>query len=907
MSAPLLETKLFFPRPRSGLVPRPRLRERLQRGLASKLMLVSAPAGFGKTTLLVDWMASVSAPGGISTAWLSLDAGDNDPTAFWTYVVTALRTAVPGIGADALGLLDDPQPPPMQLVITTLLNDLAGADVDVVLLLDDYHVIDSLEVQTGMEFLLDHLPVRVHVAISSRADPALPLPRLRARGDLVEVRAADLRFTPGEAAAYLNGAMGLGLTVEDVEALEGRTEGWIAALQLAALSMAGREDVATFIAGFAGDDRYVVDYLVEEVLQRQPESVQSFLLQTSVLDRMTGSLCDALTQHDGGRAMLEALDRDNLFLVPLDDRRQWYRYHHLFAEVLQARLLFEQPERVPQLHLLASKWFAQNGDRSDAIRHAMAGGDVDGAADLVELELPTLRRDRREATLRGWLESLPDEVLRARPVLSNALAGAMLSTGTFDGVEQRLIDAERWLETQDRQRGPSTGPAYVDEEQFRRLPADVAVHRAGFALARGDVDATVVFARRAVDLAEDDDYLARGAASALLGLAAWWSGDVGLARTAYADCLLDFVRIGHVSDVLACSIALADLLLAQGRLREAFRAYEQALHLASLRGARAVRGTGDMYVGLGALHVELDDVPSARRELARSAELGQPGALAQNAYRSRVTMARVCEAEGDLAAAIDLLDEAARVYVGDFSPNVRPVPALRARAWLRQGRLDDAVAWVTQQGLSPTDDLSYLREFEHLTLARVLMAQHSRESGEAHLDTAVELLTRLLHAAEAGARHGSVIEIRIAQALAHQLRDDLSQAVLSLQAALNLAEPEGYVRIFVDEGAAMASLLASAVDDGNTSPYVRRLRSALGATDTTTAKTAAGSALAEPLSSRERDILRLLGTDLSGPEIARELVVSLNTVRTHTKNVYLKLGVNNRRAALRRAHELNLL
>jgi LuxR family maltose regulon positive regulatory protein len=447
----------------------------------------------------------------------------------------------------------------------------------------------------------------------------------------------------------------------------------------------------------------------------------------------------------------------------------------------------------------------------------------------------------------------------------------------------------------------------VDREQFRRLPADVAVHRAGFALARGDVDATVVFARRAVDLAEDDDYLARGAASALLGLAAWWSGDVGLARTAYADCLLDFERIGHVSDVFACSIALADILLAQGRLREAFRAYEQALHVASRQGTRAIRGTGDMYVGLGALHVELDDLSSARRELARSAELGQPAALPQNAYRWRVTMARVCEADGDLAAAIDLLDEAARVYVGDFSPNVRPVPALRARAWLRQGRLDDAVAWVTQQGLSPTDDLSYLREFEHIALARVLMAQHGRQSGEAHLDKAVELLARLLQAAEAGARHGSVIEIRIAQALAHQLRDDVSQAVLSLQAALNLAEPEGYVRIFVDEGAAMASLLASAVDDGNTSPYVRRLRSALGAPDTTTSRTSAGSALVEPLSSRERDILRLLGTDLSGPEIARELVVSLNTVRTHTKNVYLKLGVNNRRAALRRAHELNLL
>ena len=350
MSTPLLETKLYLPRPRHGLVPRPRLQDRLHRGLSSRLMLVSAPAGFGKTTLLVDWMAAVSSSSltarPVTSAWLSLDADDNDPARFWTYLIAALRTAVPGIGANALGLLQESQPPPAQVVLTTLLNDLGGADVDVVLVLDDYHVIDSPDVLAGMEFLLEHVPPGLHLVIASRADPALPLPRLRARGDLVEIRATDLRFTPDEAASYLNDAMGLQLTPDDVTALEERTEGWIAALQLAALSMAGRDDVTSFIAGFTGDDRYVVDYLVEEVLQRQPDDVQAFLLQTSVLDRMNGSLCDALTGQDGGRALLEALDRDNLFLVPLDDRRQWYRYHHLFADVLHARLLDEQPDRV---------------------------------------------------------------------------------------------------------------------------------------------------------------------------------------------------------------------------------------------------------------------------------------------------------------------------------------------------------------------------------------------------------------------------------------------------------------------------------------------------------------------------------------------------------------------------------
>ena len=445
---PLLETKLHVPRRRRGLVERPRLIERLNHGTESALTLVSAPAGFGKTTLLTEWLATVTARGH-TVAWLSLDQRDNDPALFWSYLVVAVKTAADGVGEAAFSLLQSPQPS-IEAVLGTLLNDLSAISNDVVLVLDDYHLIDASDIHLGTAFLLEHLPPQVHLVITGRADPALPLARLRARGELVEIRAADLRFTPDEAAVYLNGVMGLSLTPQDVATLEGRTEGWIAALQLAALSMQGREDIAGFIAGFAGDDRYIVDFLAEEVLQRQPDQVRSFLLQTSILSRFSGPLCDAVTGQDGGQAMLEALDRGNLFLVPLDDRRRWYRYHHLFADVLRARLLDEQPDLVPELHRRASHWYGQHGEPSEAIGHAMAGQDFERAADLVELAVPVTQRHRQEVTLHRWLEALPKELLRVRPVLSNAYAGSLLVRGEVEGVEAHLQDAERWWTRQQR-------------------------------------------------------------------------------------------------------------------------------------------------------------------------------------------------------------------------------------------------------------------------------------------------------------------------------------------------------------------------------------------------------------------------------------------------------------------------
>jgi LuxR family transcriptional regulator, maltose regulon positive regulatory protein len=920
VSIPLIETKLFLPSPRPGLVGRPALRDRLDRGLRARLTLVSAPAGFGKTTLLVDWLSSVVPPshepshepvldGRPRAAWLSLDPGDNDPARFWRYVVAALRTARPGVGEAALALLQDSPSPALETVLTTLVNELATVEGDTILVLDDYHVLDSPPVHDAMTFLLAHLPARLHLVLATRSDPPLPLPRLRARGDLVEVRAADLRFSAEEASAYLNGVMGLELDPADVRALEDRTEGWIAALQLAALSMTGRQDLPAFIAGFTGDDRYVVDYLVEEVLQRLPAERQAFLLRTSVLDRMTGALCDAVTGQGGGRAVLEALDRDNLFVVALDDRRHWYRYHHLFADVLRGRLLDEQPGLLPDLHHLAGRWHEEEGDADDAIGHYLRGRDFARAGELMETVIPALRRDRREATMRGWLEALPAEVLRVRPVLSNALAGARMSTGVFEGVEELLDATERSIGSVGAE--PSTSMRFVDGEEYRRLPGDIAVHRAGLALVAGDVEQTVAHARRALDLVGDSDPVTRGAAFALTGLAAWSTGDLDTAHASYVACLVEFEAAGHVSDVLACSITLGDIEVVRGELRRAARTYRSALDLADRQHAPVLRGRADMHVGLAARHLEADDLVAARRELERSRELGEHAGLLQDAYRWRVVMAGIREAEGDVEAAIDLLDEAERLYVADFSPPVRPVPAVRARTWARHGYVDAARDWADRSDLSLDDPLSYLREFEHLTLVQVLAARHAGGEGGIDLGHATAFLDRLLAAATEGGRHGSVLEILMTRALVLRQVGDRDAALASLGRALELGEPEGYVRTFVAQGAPMGSLLATVPP----SAYVERLRSALVHTTPSPSHTGARAKQApvqrgpfvEALSGRERDVLRLLDTELNGPDIARELVVSLNTVRTHTKNLYMKLGVTSRRAAVLRARELDLL
>jgi ATP/maltotriose-dependent transcriptional regulator MalT len=905
-AGPRLETKLFVPRLRRGLVARPRLTERLNRVAESKLALVSAPAGFGKTTLLAEWLAAAR-DGERSMAWLSLGHGDNEPAPFWAYLIAALQTLVPGLGGSALSLLQGPQPPPMEAVLATLLNELSAVPNDIVLVLDDYHVVDAPDVQDGMGFLLEHLPPQMHLVIATRADPALPLARLRARGELVEIRAADLRFTPDEAAAYLNGTMGLELAAADVEALEARTEGWIAALQLAALSMQGRADVASFIASFAGDDRYIVDYLVDEVLARQSEDVRSFLLRTAVLERLTGSLCDAVTGRDDGRAMLEALDRANLFLVALDDRRRWYRYHHLFADVLRARVVDEQPDAVPGLHRRASDWFERHGERSEAIRHAMAAGDFARAADLIELAIPEMGRARQEVTMRRWMDALPGPHFESRPVLAAGYAGVLMQTGELERVDALLRAAERWLERTDRDvnRGRDSGATVVvDRDDLRRLPAELAMLRAGYARITGDLAATMDHAHRALEVVDRNDHLARGGAASLLGLTHWELGDLAVAYRWFADGMESLEKGAYVSDVVGGAVTLADIRIAQGRLDDAMRSYERGLRLALDRPGPPLRGAADMHVGMADVLRERNDLAAGAEHLAASRALGDENGLPKNPNRWRVAAAGIRHAEGDVAGALDLLDQAEGVFFSDFSPDVRPIPAMKARLWISHGKLAEARGWARAHGVTATDAISYVRAFEHATLARVLLAEGRRDGAEGRLDEAIDLTRRLVAEAEGGGWNGAAIDALGAQALARHSRGDVSGALDSLARAFGLAEPEGYVRIFVDEGPAMEALLKEAAKRGLAPSYIALIQAGFA---TTRGVAQRKRSLIEPLSDRELEVLRLLTTDLSGPEIAAHLVVSLHTVRTHTKNIYAKLGVSSRRAAVRGAAELELL
>ncbi len=878
MANPLVATKLYIPSPRPNLVVRRRLHERLSTAADAKLVLVSAPAGFGKTTLVTGWLGAL-ADDGAAVAWLSLDDRDNDPGLFWLYVLASLQVAVPGLGAAARTLLESANAP-TEDVLTTLVNELHNAKQDVAVVLDDLHVIESKDVHDGLAYLLENLPKRARLVITSRSDPPLPLARLRARGELVEIRAADLRFNAEEAAEYLNGAMALELTAADIATLETRTEGWIAALQLAALSLQGREEAATFIAGFAGDDRFIVDYLAGEVLQRQPESVRRFLLQTSVLGRMRGSLCDTVTGATGGKAALESLDRQNLFVIPLDDRREWYRYHHLFADVLRARLLDEDPDAPVELHRRASIWYADNGEPSEAIRHALAAGDFARAAALAELAMPAMRRGRQDATIREWAQLFPADIVRIRPVLAVGLVGGFMAAGEFERVEAQLHEAEKWLALTPEDRD-AAGMIVVDDAQLRALPGAIEMYRAGLALLRGDSAATVTHARRVLAIAPDDDELGRASAHALLGLAAWSEGDLDSAFSEYTRSIAGMRHIGHIADILGESIAMADIRVAQGRLRDAQRRYEQGLQLVADHGAGPLRGTADMHVGLAEILRERDDREGAAEHLRRAQRLELFGTR-QYPYRSRAVLAGLRLAEGDVAGCLALLEEAERVYDTDFSPAVRPVGARRARTHVLMGDIHEARAWVRERGLSTDDELRYVTEFEHITLVIILINDQPRER---ELRQVSALLDRLLAAADAGSRGSSVIEILAVQALAFDARGETASALDALRRATALAEPEGYVRVFTFLGSRLQELR-----EGLATGVARPRSQQAG--------------LVDPLSERELDVLRLLRSELGGPEIARELTVSLHTVRSHTKSIYTKLGVNSRREAVRRADEL---
>ncbi|QXC60659.1 LuxR C-terminal-related transcriptional regulator [Aquihabitans sp. G128] len=887
----LLATKLHAPL-RPDLVPRARLRTQMERRGQPGLTLVSAAAGFGKTTLVAEWFAL-----GPSTAWLSLDGGDNDPATFWAYVIAAIQTVDHRLASEAGALVRDPSAS-IETITTTLVNELHAAGEQLVVVLDDYHVIETAEIHQAVAFLLEHLPSHVRLVIATRADPPLPLAALRAQGDLLEIRAADLRFTSEEATAYLTETMGLTLTTDDVERLGARTEGWIAALQLAALSMQGRADVAGFIADFAGDDRFILDYLVGEVLDRQGPSVRTFLLETSILGRLTGPLCDAVTGGHDGRTTLEHLDRDNLFVVPLDDRRSWYRYHHLFADVLRAHLLDEEADRVPELHRRASDWYDGIGQAGEAIVHALEGGDAERAAELIEVAAPAMQQSRQERTLRDWLERLPADVYADRPVLALTLVGTRMATGATAGVEALLQLVEAAMSR------TSPPPIVVDAAAFERLPAQVAVQRSGLALLTGDLDATITHATRVLDLVGPDDHLRRGSANALIGLALWARGDLVEAERRYRDAVQHLRNAGYLSDALGCSIALADILLAQGRLGDAAHTLEAGLRLTAEDAG--LRGAADMHVGLCEVLLEQGDLEGAAQHLAASADFGDPAGLPQHPYRRRVAAARLCAARGSFAEASTLLEEAVPLYDTDFSPPVRPVTALRARVQLAEGDLGAAQRWATDRHLSIDDEPTYVDEYAHLTLARILLAHHRASGDPTILAGATQLLGRLLTAAEDGHRTASAIEALTLLASAQHAASDSRAAVASLADAARRAEPEGQLQVFVDAGPSIVGLLRKLASVNGAPTLTHRALAAIEGSGTSPGRGVRSTGLVEDLSARELDVLRLLKSELGGPEIARELHVSLNTLRTHTKHIYTKLAVNNRREALRRAAELGL-
>ncbi len=905
MTSSILSTKLYIPPPRHNLVFRPRLVERLNQGLSSghKLTLFSASAGFGKTTLVSEWIASCGRP----VAWLSLDEGDNDPTRFLTYLVAALQTIAPKIGEGIFVALQSPQPLPGEALLTTLLNEIAAIPDNFILVLDDYHIIDSEPINHALTFLLEHLPPQMNLVIATREDPPLPLSRYRVRGQLTELRAADLRFTPEEAGAFLNQMMNLNLSAKDIAALEARTEGWIAGLQLAALSMQGREDIACFIEAFTGSHRFVLDYLAGEVLERQPERVRNFLLHTAILDRLCAPLCNAVTGREDSKEILDGLERNNLFLIPLDDKRQWYRYHHLFAEVLRIYQTEGQSEQVSSLHQRASTWFEQNGLAPDAIRHALTAEDFERAARLIELSWSAMDVSYQSSTWLGWVKALPDELLRARPMLNVGYAWALLDGGELEASEARLDDAERCLDT------PVDKMVVVDNEQFRSLPASIATARAYRSLALGNVPDTVEFAQQALELTPEDDQVRHIQAISLLGLAQYTNGDLEAAERSLADLHTNLRKTGEIPTLIGITFLLADIRVALGRLHEAESIYQQTLRLTTGQGEPVSLGMADLYRGLGELYIERGELETAAQHLLTSQNQGEQIATTDWQHRLCVSQARLKEVTGDLDGALALLDEAERVKIRGPLPDVRPVEALKAQVWLKQGRLAEALGWVRMQGLSSADDISYRYEFEHITLARVLIAADKRErEGEADsIDEAVRLLERLLHAAEAGKRIGSVIEILVVQALALQVQSNVSQALTLLERALALAEPQEYIRIFVDEGEPMR-LLIEKQSHNRAHPlndYINKLLAAFAQTAAAqkSAITHQKSDLIEPLSKRELEVLKLLRSELSGPEIAQQLIVSLNTLRTHTKNIFSKLGVNNRRAAVRRAEELDLI
>ena len=895
----LLATKLHMPGPRAGQVPRPRLTARLDEGLARGLVLVCAPAGYGKTVLLADWTRR----GGQPVAWLSLDAGDNDPARFWRHAVAALDRARPGTGERVAPLLGPPAPSSFQGLVTALINDLAADQA--LLVLDDYHLISSRQVHESLAFLVEHRPAGICVVLASRSDPPLPLARLRARGQLAEVRVAELRFTPAEAGELLQ-PVASALPDASVAALAARTEGWAAGLQLAALSLRGQHDAAAFVAAFTGSHRYVLDYLAEEVLEGQDEQLRTFLLETSVLGRLSGPLCDAVTGREGSQALLEEAERAGLFLIPLDEVRGWWRYHHLFADLLRARLQQEQPGRAAQLHRNAAGWYEQHGLADDAIGHAAAAGEMLWAARIIEQHFDLVHRIRGEAaTIDRWLSVLPAEVVRSRPRLLLAQAHMAADSGHPEVVEP-LLDAvdcapPGWA---DEPFEPASGAA---ASFLINVPALTALNRSYLAQLHGDAEATAAFATQTLAESQPEEGALSATAHGFLAVAEWLRGRLTEAERALASSVTGWRETGQLTLIAWGYYELVLIQLAQGRLDAAALTCEQALDSLVTSG-RPTPAAGPSYAGLAEIAYQRDELDVALRYATEGIALCRQFVYTPPLAGGLATLAMIRQATGDLAGALEAITEADQAAPGPAGL-LNPVPAQRARLLLAQGDLPAATRFAQDNGLGPDDEPDYARESGHLVLARILLAQD--RPGQS-----LALLDRLHAAAKAQNRTGSLIETSALRALALAATGDEAGAVTTLAGALLLACPQGHVRVFADEGPPMAALLGRLVAAQRTGSgfqaaagvplgYLARLQRAFGSGQP--ARDPVPSGIVDPLTSRELEVLEKLAAGRSNQAIARELVVTLDTVKKHVGHVLGKLGAANRTEAVARARELSLI
>ncbi|MGZ6316620.1 MAG: LuxR C-terminal-related transcriptional regulator [Anaerolineales bacterium] len=876
MSVSLLSTKFYVPSARAPGVSRPCLIERLNEGLSAsgKLTLISAPAGFGKTTLVSEWIAGCGRP----VAWLSLDEGDNDPARFLTYLIAALQTILANIGEGLLGVLQSPQPPSTESVLTSLLNEITVLPDNFLLVLDDYHVVDSKSVDEALTFLLEHLPPQMHLVIATREDPRFPLARLRARGQLTELRAADLRFTPSEAAEFLNQVMGLNLSGEDVAALEARTEGWIAGLQLAAISMRGHQDTAGFIKSFTGSHYFVLDYLIEEVLQQQSESVQAFLLVTSILDRMCGSLCDAVLCDSSvsGQETLEYLEHANLFIVPLDNERRWYRYHHLFADLLRQRLQQTTAISTAELHTRASQWYEDNGLEIEAFQHAAAANDMERAERLIEAGEIPLHALNAVATILHWLGSLPKTVLDARPWLWVRFATLSLMSARTTGVEEKLQGAEKAMQNADL------------DDKTRDLIGQIAAIRATLALLRYEPEPAIIQSRRALEYLHPDDLPVRSRAIWTLGFAYRLQGDRTAARQVFTEAISIRQAPGNIYYTILATTSLGQVQESDNQLYQAAESFRRSLKLLSDQGAAS-----EECIGLARISYEWNDLVAAEQYGQQALQLARQYDRAIDRFIiCEVFLARLKLARGDVAGAAAMLAQSEQsVRQNNFAQRMPGVAAAQVMVLLKQGNLAAAA------------DLAQTHELP-LSHARVLLAQGDPSA-------ALGVLEPFRQQMETKGWQDERLKAMVLQSVALQADGEQHKAVQLLGEALALAQPNGFLRIFVDEGAPMARLLCEAESRGIMPDYIGQLLAAFESDAQQMEHKPDLSPAAGPcnelLTQRELEVLQLIAQGLSNQQVSERLFLALDTVKGHNRRIYGKLQVQSRTEAIARARELGLL